>query len=237
MWIDIWSRLKFNDSFCLKPVSSANRTRDRKQKGLPAYLQEPLTKLHFYIVILCEDTLRSPWMVKIEELLKEETTKVWMGQVFCSFDYPCAGPKCSVMQSRILSTRCGIHASFRCRKWYCVCLRRLFFSPEFSDKEVSTGKSHVTHRSKTKLTETTTYTGLCRRYCAQKMLLPDGCLRVKKPFPKLSLVFPINSIRHSSISPRIAKPGNVKKNWRNRILKEIPRCHIFLTPKQEMVYA
>jgi len=48
-------------------------------------------------------------MVKIEELLKEETTKVRMGQVFCSFDYPCGGPKCSVMRSRILSAGCGIH--------------------------------------------------------------------------------------------------------------------------------
>jgi len=76
---------------------------------------------------------------------------------------------------------------------------------------VRLGKRHVTHRSKTKLTKRTTCTGLFRRSCAQRMLLPDGCLRVKKPFLKLSLVFPINSVRHSSISPRIAKPSNVKK--------------------------
>ena len=30
-------RLKFNDSFRLNPVSSVNRTRDGKQKGLPAH--------------------------------------------------------------------------------------------------------------------------------------------------------------------------------------------------------
>ena len=53
--------------------------------------------LHFYIVILWEETLCSPWMVKIQELLKEDTTKVRMGQVFCSFDYPCSGLTCSVM--------------------------------------------------------------------------------------------------------------------------------------------
>ena len=92
----------------------------------------------------------------------------------------------------------------------------VFFSLEFWDKKVRPGKHHVTHRSKTKLTKTTTCAGLFRCSCAQ-MLLPNSCLRVKKPLPTLSLVFPISSVRHSNVSPRIAKPNNVKKKKTDEI--------------------